>query len=129
MPTNCGVMYDCIGLAVDLWTEVTVSRTDVFAISAEGNGSAKMPTDASNLLMTGVRVAYDVAGKPMPPLRYHIVSHTTYARWPGSSSVGVVDRIIARLVLARHWLSVWGLESRLQITVTIESCSWCRAHG
>ena len=31
---NCGPGYDCIGLAVDLWTEVTVSRADKFEITA-----------------------------------------------------------------------------------------------
>ncbi len=117
---NCGPGYDCIGLAVDLWTEVTVSRSDVFAITAEGDGADDMPKDESNLLVTGVRAAYETAGKPMPPLRYHVVSRIPYARGLGSSSAAIVAGIIAGLVLAGHRLPVWGSESLLQIAATIE---------
>mmetsp|Transcript_4079 Transcript_4079/g.8979 ORF Transcript_4079/g.8979 Transcript_4079/m.8979 type:complete len:438 (-) Transcript_4079:120-1433(-) len=117
---NCGPGYDCIGLAVDLWTEVTVTRAEKFEITAEGDGAAEMPKDDSNLLVTGVKAAYDTADKPMPPLRYHVVSRIPYARGLGSSSAAIVAGIIAGLVLAGHRLPVWGSESLLQIAATIE---------
>ena len=117
---NCGPGYDCIGLAVDLWTEVTVSRADKFEITAEGEGAKEMPKDSSNLLVTGVKAAYETAEKPMPPLRYHVVSRIPYARGLGSSSAAIVAGIIAGLVLAGHRLPVWGSESLLQIAATIE---------
>ena len=117
---NCGPGYDCIGLAVDLWTEVTVSRNETFEITAEGDGADDMPKDETNLLVTGVRAAYETAGKPMPPLRYHVVSRIPYARGLGSSSAAIVAGIIAGLVLAGHRLPVGGSESLLQIAATIE---------
>jgi len=117
---NCGPGYDCIGLAVDLWTEVTVSRSDKLEITAEGDGAAEMPKDESNLLVTGVKAAYETAKKPMPPLKYHVVSRIPYARGLGSSSAAIVAGIIAGLVLAGHRLPVWGSESLLQIAATIE---------
>lgn len=117
---NCGPGYDCIGLAVDLWTEVTVCRSDKFEITAEGEGAAEMPKDESNLLVTGVKAAYETAKKPIPPLKYHVVSRIPYARGLGSSSAAIVAGIIAGLVLAGHRLPVWGSESLLQIAATIE---------
>lgn len=117
---NCGPGYDCIGLAVDLWTEVTVSRSDVFEITAEGDGAEDMPKDDSNYIVTGVKAAYDTAEKPMPPLKYHVVSRIPYARGLGSSSAAIVAGIIAGLVLAGHRLPVWGSESLLQIAASIE---------
>ena len=117
---NCGPGYDCIGLAVDLWTEVTVTRAEEFKITAEGDGAEEMPKDATNLLVTGVKAAYDTAEKPMPPLSYHVVSRIPYARGLGSSSAAIVAGIIAGLVLAGHRLPVWGSESLLQIAATIE---------
>ena len=117
---NCGPGYDCIGLAVDLWTEVTVSRADEFEITAEGEGASEMPKDESNLLVTGVKAAYETAKKPMPPLKYHVISRIPYARGLGSSSAAIVAGIIAGLVLAGHRLPVWGSESLLQIAATIE---------
>mmetsp|Transcript_24551 Transcript_24551/g.48817 ORF Transcript_24551/g.48817 Transcript_24551/m.48817 type:complete len:434 (+) Transcript_24551:86-1387(+) len=117
---NCGPGYDCIGMAVDLWTEVTVSRADKFEITAEGEGADDMPKDESNLLVTGVKAAYDTAQKEMPPLKYHVVSRVPYARGLGSSSAAIVAGIIAGLVLAGHRLPVWGSESLLQIAASIE---------
>lgn len=117
---NCGPGYDCIGMAVDLWTEVTVSRNDTFEITAEGEGAEDMPKDDSNLLVTGVQAAYETARKEMPPLKYHVVSRVPYARGLGSSSAAIVAGIIAGLVLAGHRLPVWGSESLLQIAASIE---------
>jgi homoserine kinase len=117
---NCGPGFDCIGLAVDLWTEVTVSRADRFEITAEGEGAEDMPKDETNYIVTGVKAAYDTAEKPMPPLKYHIVSRIPYARGLGSSSAAIVAGIIAGLVLAGHRLPVWGSESLLQIAASIE---------
>eukprot|EP00986_Skeletonema_menzelii_P005613 scaffold2086_cov149-Skeletonema_menzelii.AAC.10 len=117
---NCGPGYDCIGLAVDLWTEVTVSRADEFEITAEGDGAEEMPKDDSNYIVTGVKAAYETANKPMPPLKYHVVSRIPYARGLGSSSAAIVAGIIAGLVLAGHRLPVWGSESLLQIAASIE---------
>ena len=117
---NCGPGFDCIGLAVDLWTEVTVSRADTFEITAEGDGAEDMPKDESNYIVTGVKAAYDTAEKPMPPLKYHIISRIPYARGLGSSSAAIVAGIIAGLVLAGHRLPVWGSESLLQIAASIE---------
>jgi homoserine kinase len=111
---------DCIGLAVDLWSEVTVSRADKFEITAEGDGADQVPRDESNYLVTGVKAAYQTAGKDMPTLKYHVVSRIPYARGLGSSSAAIVAGIIAGLVLAGHRLPCWGSEALLQIAAGIE---------
>lgn len=117
---NVGPGYDCIGLAVDLWSEVTVSRADKFEITAEGEGADQMPKDETNLLVTGMKAAFDAAEKPMPTLKYHVVSRIPYARGLGSSSAAIVAGIIAGLVLAGHRLPCWGSEALLQIAASIE---------
>jgi hypothetical protein len=111
---------DCIGLAVDLWSEVTVSRSDTFEITCEGDGAEDMPTDDSNYMVVGLKAAFDIAKKPMPTLKYHVVSRIPYARGLGSSSAGIVAGIIAGLVLAGHRLPCWGSEALLQVAAGIE---------
>lgn len=111
---------DCIGLAVDLWSEVTVERSDKFEITAEGDGADQVPKDESNFLVLGVKAAYDTAGKEMPVLKYHVVSRIPFARGLGSSSAAIVAGIIAGLVLAGHRLPCWGSEALLQIAAGIE---------
>lgn len=111
---------DCIGLAVDLWSEVTISRSDTFEITAEGDGATQMPKDESNYLVVGVKAAFDIAQKPMPVLKYHVISRIPYARGLGSSSAAIVAGIIAGLVLAGHRLPCWGSEALLQVAAGIE---------
>eukprot|EP00543_Licmophora_paradoxa_P005949 CAMPEP_0202455940 /NCGR_PEP_ID=MMETSP1360-20130828/13335_1 /ASSEMBLY_ACC=CAM_ASM_000848 /TAXON_ID=515479 /ORGANISM="Licmophora paradoxa, Strain CCMP2313" /LENGTH=425 /DNA_ID=CAMNT_0049075635 /DNA_START=143 /DNA_END=1420 /DNA_ORIENTATION=- len=117
---NIGPGYDCLGMAVDLWSEVTVERAEQFSITAEGEGATQMPKDESNYLVIGVKAAFDTAKKPMPTLKYHVVSRIPYARGLGSSSAAIVAGIIAGLVLAGHRLPCWGSEALLQIAAGIE---------
>mmetsp|Transcript_42937 Transcript_42937/g.63699 ORF Transcript_42937/g.63699 Transcript_42937/m.63699 type:complete len:430 (-) Transcript_42937:91-1380(-) len=117
---NLGPGYDCLGMAVDLWSEVTVERADKFSISAEGEGASAIPKDESNYLVVGLKAAFETAKKPMPTLKYHVVSRIPYARGLGSSSAAIVAGIIAGLVLAGHRLPCWGSEALLQIAAQIE---------
>mmetsp|Transcript_52234 Transcript_52234/g.62913 ORF Transcript_52234/g.62913 Transcript_52234/m.62913 type:complete len:424 (-) Transcript_52234:59-1330(-) len=117
---NMGPGYDCLGMAVDLWSEITVERSDKFEIIATGEGADSMPKDESNLMVTGVKHAYKIANKEMPTLKYTCDSRIPYARGMGSSSAAIVAGIIAGLVLAGHRLPVWGSEALLQIASEIE---------
>lgn len=116
---------DTIGMAVDLWSEVTVSRADKFEIIAEGEGAEQMPKDNSNYMVVGCKAAFDAANKPMPMLKYHVVNRIPYARGLGSSSAAIVAGIIAGLILAGHRLPCWGSEALLQIAAGIEVLSSC----
>jgi len=117
---NVGPGYDCIGIAVDLWSEITISRADAFEITAEGEGATDMPKDDTNLMVVGLVAAFKAANKPVPILKYHAVSRVPYARGLGSSSAAIVAGIVAGLVLAGHRLPCWGSEALLQIAAGIE---------
>jgi len=107
-------------MAVDLWSEITVTRSDKFEITAEGEGAEEMPKDETNLMCVGLKAAFDAAKKPVPILKYHAVSRIPYARGLGSSSAAIVAGIVAGLVLAGHRLPCWGSEALLQIAASIE---------
>jgi homoserine kinase len=107
-------------MAVDLWSEVTVERSDKFEIVAEGDGAEQMPTDESNYMVVGCKAAFDTANKPMPTLKYSVKNRIPFARGLGSSSAGIVAGIVAGLVLAGHRLPCWGSEALLQIAAGIE---------
>lgn len=107
-------------MAVDLWQTVTVERADKFEITGEGEGAQDMPKDETNYLAVGVKAAFEAANKPLPTLKYHVVSRIPFARGLGSSSAAIVAGIIAGLVLAGHRLPCWGSEALLQIAAGIE---------
>lgn len=123
MCANISLLFpkdDTIGMAVDLWSEVTVSRADSFEITAEGEGSADMPKDESNYMVIGCKAAFAAARKEMPVLKYHSHCKIPYARGLGSSSAAIVAGIIAGLILAGHRLPCWGSEALMQIAAGIE---------
>lgn len=117
---NLGPGFDTLGMALDMWSEFTVSIADEFSLTNEGDGKDDIPTDESNLICVGLRRAYELAGKPVPPLRYRCVNNIPYARGLGSSSAAIVGGIIAGLVLSGHRLKCWGEEELLQIAAEIE---------
>ena len=117
---NIGSGFDCIGMAVDLHNEVTVTRSDKFEITVEGDGAEFIPRDESNLVVVGVKRAFEVAGKAMPPLKYHLKHAIPHARGLGSSSAAIVAGLLAGLVLTGHRLDVQGKEELLQLATEIE---------
>ncbi|RHY27715.1 hypothetical protein DYB32_006589 [Aphanomyces invadans] len=112
---NMGPGFDCIGMAVDIWNELTVERADAFSLTNEGEGSDVLPTDETNLVVVGLKAAFSAAGQDMPLLRIHCRNRIPFARGLGSSSAGIVAGIIAGLVIAGHELSVRGKEELLQL--------------
>jgi homoserine kinase len=117
---NMGPGFDCLGMAVDVWQTVTITRADEFSIVMIGEGAEDCPVDETNLLVTGVKAAFKTAGKEMPILSYRVDSAIPFARGLGSSSAAIVAGIIGGLVLAGHRLPCWGSESLLQIAAGIE---------
>ncbi|CEL93998.1 unnamed protein product [Vitrella brassicaformis CCMP3155] len=117
---NVGSGFDCIGLALDIWNDLTVERSDVFEIAIDGEGAERLPRDESNLVVTGMRAAFKTAGKPVPTLKYTCVNRIPFARGLGSSSAAIVSGLVAGLVLTGHELPVEGEEALLQLACGIE---------
>ena len=117
---NLGSGYDCVGLALDLWNEVTVSLADEFSMTAEGWGADELPLDKTNLVVVALELAFKAAGKKVPPLCYHLTQRIPHARGLGSSSAAIVGGLVAGLVLSGHELEVTGKEELLQLACDIE---------
>jgi len=77
---NLGPGFDTIGMALDMWSEITVERSEVFEIVCEGEGSHDMPLDETNLVCLGMSAAFKAAGKDVPILKYKLVNRIPYAR-------------------------------------------------
>ena len=117
---NMGPGFDCLGMALDMWSELTVERANEFSITLSGEGADQVPKDETNLFCMAVRKAFEVAGEPVPPLRYSCTNRIPFARGLGSSSAAIVAGLIAGLVLTGHKLTCWGEESLLQLAAAIE---------
>eukprot|EP00614_Pseudopedinella_elastica_P016621 CAMPEP_0172645888 /NCGR_PEP_ID=MMETSP1068-20121228/239958_1 /TAXON_ID=35684 /ORGANISM="Pseudopedinella elastica, Strain CCMP716" /LENGTH=474 /DNA_ID=CAMNT_0013460137 /DNA_START=232 /DNA_END=1655 /DNA_ORIENTATION=- len=111
---NLGPGYDCLGLAVDIWNEITVERSDSFSFSISGIDSERISTEidpktgeSSNLLVKVLRRAFDVGGEsPMPPLKIHCRNNIPMSSGFGSSSAVIVGGLICGLALCGKELKV-----------------------
>ena len=85
---NLGPGFDCIGMALDLWNEVTI-EPGKFGVETEGEGAGELPSDARNLIVTGVEMAFGMASKQAPPLSYVSHNRIPHSRGLGSSSAAI----------------------------------------
>lgn len=119
---NMGPGFDTIGMALDIWTEISVEilpptkdGKSHLVLTNEGEGADELPTDSSNLVIVGLKAAYGAAGEDLPKnLKIHCKNRIPFARGLGSSSAGIVGGIIAGLALSGMRLPVRGKEELLQ---------------
>ena len=71
---NFGPGYDTVGMALDMWSEFTVERSDKFKLHCVGEGADDIPYDETNLVCHGVAAAFKRARKPLPLLKYSLVN-------------------------------------------------------
>jgi homoserine kinase len=98
---NLGPGYDCLGLALDLYDELTGEVADALSIAVSGEGAETLPRDASHLVVRAMHRAFEAAGVEMPGLRLSFVNRIPQARGLGSSSAAIVGGLaLARALLA-----------------------------
>lgn len=117
---NMGPGYDCLGMSLDIWNELIVCRATSFSMEIEGEGADFLPKDERNLVVTGIKKAFEAAGKPVPALKYVLKNSIPFARGLGSSSAAIVSGILAGLSLTGHELAVERQEELLQLAAGIE---------
>jgi len=110
---NLGPGFDAIGMAVDIWNEITVERAEKFSVSAVGEGENVITCDVAengdskHLILRALKRAFEHAGEvPMPPVRVHTRNMVPVCSGFGSSSSAIVGGLIAGLVLAGKELKV-----------------------
>lgn len=98
---NLGPGYDCFGLALQRYDEVTaVLRPAGLRIDVEGVGAGEVPTDASHLVVRAMTRAWQAVGLELPPVGLHCRNCIPHGGGQGSSAAAIV----AGLLLGRGLL-------------------------
>eukprot|EP00944_MAST-04C_sp_MAST-4C-sp1_P012496 g12496.t1 len=109
---NLGSGFDSVGIALDMWSEITVERADKFSMTCEGAGAEQLQAlQEKNLVCVGVKTAFEYVGEEMPPLKYHCINRIPFGKGLGSSSAAIVGGLIAGLALCGKELKVFGKDS------------------
>jgi homoserine kinase len=79
-------------MAIDLWNEISVERSDKFSIHVHGADvnliSSEIDPDTgatSNLLIKSIKRAFEYCGEPLPPLKASCFSDVPLCSGLGSS--------------------------------------------
>lgn len=105
---NLGPGFDALGMAVDIWNEITVERAEKFSIRTEGEGTGKIPEEvdpetgeSKHSVLLALKKAFEYAGEsPMPPVAVYCRNRVPVCSGFGSSSAAIVGGLVAGLVLA-----------------------------
>ena len=98
---NLGPGFDCLGVAVDLWNETTVSRGNK-VITIRGEGEGTLPVNEQNLIAESARHAFREIGSDGIELGFDCRNKIPLARGLGSSSAATVTGIAAAFLFAGH---------------------------
>jgi len=91
---NLGPGYDCLGMSLDIWNQLTVERGP-FRVEIRGEGADHLPRDETNLIVRSVAAAFEAAGRPLPELAYVCCNVIPLTRGLGSSSAAIVSGLTA----------------------------------
>jgi homoserine kinase len=79
---NLGAGFDCLGLALDLWNEVSATPGRLAA------------DDDSNLILRAARAVYDTVGCPYPGFELRCTNRIIFNRGLGSSAAAIVCGVL-----------------------------------
>lgn len=97
---NLGPGFDAIGMAFQLYTELTMSVAEQTEIKLVGTELAGIQADKSNLLYQTAAALFTRAGLPVPELLIEAKSQVPLTRGLGSSAAAIVGSLVAANILA-----------------------------
>ena len=129
---NLGPGFDCLGLALDLWNDVTFSLGgQSLNIQIQGEGEKDLPTDSNNLIYRAFSLVlkkYSIT--PPVGLSVHCLNRIPVSSGLGSSSSAVVAGLLAAKIL--YSLEIEDhrlLEIGLELEVHADNMAACLLGG
>ncbi len=87
---NLGPGFDCLGLALDLWNEISFEPADEITYHVTGEGADKLDNRPHNLLTNSFAQVYEVCGKKMTGIKITAHNHILLSSGLGSSAAAIV---------------------------------------
>jgi homoserine kinase len=106
---NLGPGFDALGLALSLYNEVTLEPAPTIEVSVEGEGKGRLDPGPRNVVVRGVRMAHEAAGRPFPGARLRCVNGIPLSRGLGSSAAAWVAGLVGGNALLGDPLDRHGL--------------------
>src|SRR6478609_3109381 len=91
---NLGPGFDAIGLALDLWNELTVEPGDEMSVHLDG-ADGEMLIERENLSLAAMRILADEYRRELPPLLLTVRAEVPVSRGMGSSAAAIRAGLLA----------------------------------
>lgn len=119
---NLGPGYDCAGLALDLYDELSVDldSSNSLVIEVQGEGEHSVPRDAKHLVIRALTAGLAAGGEARPGLRLRCFNRIPHGRGLGSSSAAIVGGLALARGLLEDGREVLNDERMLTLATEIE---------
>lgn len=118
---NLGPAYDTLGLALNIFLELTVELSDEFSFTVTGEGAEHVTTDEQNMVVRTCRLAIEKYAKlTMPPLRFTMHNNVPFGCGCGSSAAAAVAGFVAGMILTGLKMETKAREYLLSAIAEIE---------
>jgi homoserine kinase len=87
---NLGPGFDCLGLALNIWNEVSFEPAEKLTYQATGEGAEKLNKGARNLLTKAFAFVYEVCGREMRGASIQAKNEIPMSSGLGSSAAAIV---------------------------------------
>lgn len=87
---NLGPGFDCLGLALDLWNEISFEPADELTYHVTGEGADKLDNQPQNLLTDSFARVYEVCGIKITGIKITAHNHILLSSGLGSSAAAIV---------------------------------------
>lgn len=87
---NLGPGFDCLGLALDVWNEVSFEAAEKLIYQAAGEGAEKLNKGTKNLLTKAYALVHEVCGQKMDGVRISAYNEILMSSGLGSSAAAIV---------------------------------------
>ncbi|MHB8777010.1 MAG: homoserine kinase [Anaerolineales bacterium] len=87
---NLGPGFDCLGLALDIWNEISFEAADKLTYQVTGEGAEKLNKGTKNLLTKSYAFLHEVCGKEMNGARICAHNGILMSSGLGSSAAAIV---------------------------------------
>ena len=90
---NLGPGFDCLGLALDLWNEVSFEEADDTIYGVTGEGADKLNYRPKNLLTDSFKRVHEISGIPQKGVNIQAHNNILHSSGLGSSAAAIVAGI------------------------------------
>lgn len=120
---NVGSAFDCAGLGLDLWDEITaqVSTQRGMRVAVSGVGAETLPSDCTHLVARAMKIGFDALGVHPSGVDITCVNRIPHGQGLGSSAAAIIAGIVAARALVPEGESLLSDDDLLTVALELES--------